>query len=140
MHACLGARFLDAIRIALLIAKLQRIGRDIRRRHRFELPAVEKRLQPRVGAHPHVVAGARNDELISLEVFVEDHLSGLRALYPKIAGHLPLLPQAADLWPNNAIDPVHFAYAFFASEKAVCLTRPHACGELFDEPQNRPYG
>jgi hypothetical protein len=54
-----------------------------------------------------VVVGARDHELIGLEVLVIDHLPGLRAFHPEILRHLLPAKDAADFGPDDAVDPVH---------------------------------
>src|SRR5262245_2353113 len=64
-------------------------------------------LQPLVCIHAHVVVGARNDELVGLQVLVEDHLPSIRTLDPKVLRHVPLgREQTTDL-RTDVVDPVH---------------------------------
>ena len=106
-EAGLGARVLETVGVAALVAELERIDRD--RRHRDVEPglAVEDRLQPRHRAHAHVVVRARDDELVGLDVLVEHELAGLRTLDPEIFRRLAPVEEAANLRPDDVGDPVH---------------------------------
>ena len=95
-----------------------------------------------------MVVGAGDDELVGLEVLVIDHLPRLGALHPQIVRHVLLAKDAADLGPDDAIDPVHglqnsqmFKHAqnqfkpkarpprpFARSAAASRSTRPSTCG------------
>ena len=106
----LGVRLgiLEALGVTAAVAELERVVRNRPHRHALVLAAVEEVLQAHIGRHAHVIVGARDDELVGLEVLVEDHLPGLRALHPKIVGDLALRRQeAADLRPDDVIDPIH---------------------------------
>ena len=58
-----------------------------------------------------MIAGARDDELIGLEIAVEDHLPGFRAFDPHVLRRLALgAENAADLGADEILDPVHLIY------------------------------
>ena len=107
VHAGLGARVLEAVGVAPLVAEFQRIDRHLGDGDVEPGLAVEHRLQPRRRAHAHVVFGAGNDELVRLDVLVEDELPGLGALDPEILRHLAASEEVADLRPDDVGDPVH---------------------------------
>ena len=87
----LALRLLQAVGVALLVAELQRIDRDLRqRRRRTRCRRRRSNFSRCLGADPHVVARAGDDELVRLEVLVEDHLPGIRALDPQIVRRLAL--------------------------------------------------
>src|SRR5690606_446263 len=69
--------------------------------------AVEHRLQPRRGAHTHMVVRARNDELVRLYVLEKHELPGFRTLDPEILGRLAPIQERPDFRPDNVGDPVH---------------------------------
>ena len=96
------------IGVAAPVAELERVQGDGRHRDLLVLAGIEEVAQARIGAHAHVVVGARHHELVGLEVLVEDHLAGLGAFHPQIVRHLALRRQeAADLRTDNVVDPIH---------------------------------
>ena len=104
----LGLGILEAIGIAPAVAELQRILRHGRHGHALEHAAVEEDA-PGAAARPsHVVVGAGHHELVGLEVLVEDHLPGLRALDPEVLRNFALRRQeVANLGADDVVDPVH---------------------------------
>src|SRR6185312_15149206 len=106
VEAGLGARVLQAVDVAALVAEAQRIDRHVRQQQVLELAMVEDALEPRRGADAHVIAGGRNDELVRLDVLVEDELAGLRALDPEVLRRLAA-QEAADLRTDDVRYPVH---------------------------------
>ena len=108
-EAGLGARVLQAIGVAALVAELQRIDRAGRHRDVEPGLAVEDRLQPRHRAHAHVVVRARDDELVRLDVLEEHELAGLRTFDPEILRQLAPVEEVANLRPDDVGDPVHGA-------------------------------
>ena len=77
-RARLRAIFLQANRVALDVAKLQRIRRRFGGGEFLVLAVVEERGEAGLGADRHVIAGARDNHEIGFEILVEDHspLSG----------------------------------------------------------------
>ena len=106
LQSGLGARVLQAVGIAALVAELERIERHFRHGDVFELAAIEHGLQPHRRADAHVIVGTRNDELVGLDVLVEDELAGLRTFDPEIFRRLAA-QEAANLRPDDVGDPVH---------------------------------
>ncbi len=106
VQAGLGARILQAVGIAALVAELERIDRHFRHADVDPGLAVEHRLQARRRADAHVIVGARNDELVGLDVLVEDELAGLRTFDPEIFRRLAA-QEAANFRPDDVGDPVH---------------------------------
>ena len=86
----LGARLLETVGIAPLVAKTERILSDLRERDLLEFAAIEHDIEPDVRRHAHMMAGIGDDELIGLEIAVENHLAGLGALDPHIVRQLAL--------------------------------------------------
>src|SRR6185437_252885 len=82
-------------------------GRHVRHRDVEPGLVVEHRLEPRLGAHAHVIVRARNDELVGLDVLVEHELPGLRTFDPEILRHFAPGEHAADFWAQRIGDPVH---------------------------------
>ena len=105
--AGLGARVLEAVGVAALVAELERIERHLRDRDIEPGLVVEHRLEARRRAHAHVVVGAGDDELVGLDVLVEHELAGLRALDPEIFRRLAAREEVADFRPDDVGDPVH---------------------------------
>ena len=106
VHPGAGARILDAVGIALLVAEFQRIGRHLGKRDVVPGLVVEDRFQPRGGAHAQVIIRAGDHHLVRLDVLVEHQLPGIRALDPEVLRRLP--PQhVADLRPNDVGEPIH---------------------------------
>src|SRR6185312_4234671 len=101
-----GAGVLEAVGVAALIAKLERIERHLRQDDIFKLTAVEHGLQPLRGADAHVIVRAWNDELVGLNVLVKNELPGLRTFDPEIFRRLAA-QEAADFRPDDVGDPVH---------------------------------
>ena len=101
-----GARVLDAVGIALLVAEFQGIGSHLRQRDVVPGLVVEDRFQPRHRAHAHVVVRAGDHELVGLDVLVEHELPGIRALDPQILRRLAA-QDVADLRPNDVGEPIH---------------------------------
>ena len=106
LEAGLGARVLEAVDIAALVAEPQRIDRHVRQQQVFVLAVVEDRLQPRRRADAHVIVRRRDDELVGLDVLVEDELAGLRTFDPEVLRRLAT-QEAADFRPDDVGDPVH---------------------------------
>ena len=75
-----------------------------------QVAAVEHQLQPRRRADAHVIVGARNDELVGLDVLVEDELAGLRTFDPEIFRRLAA-QEAANLRADDVGDPIAAAGA-----------------------------
>ena len=102
-----GARILEAVDVAALVAEFERI--DGHRRHADIDPglAVEHRLEARLRPHAHVVVRSRDDELVRLHVLVKDELARLRTLDPEIFRHIAAGQEVADLRPHDVGDPVH---------------------------------
>src|SRR5262249_40542935 len=100
------ARVLEAFGVATLVAELERIDRHLRDFDVFVMAVIEQVREARGRAHAHVIIGARDDELVCLQIFVEDELSGLRAFHPQILRHLAL-EETAYLRPDDVGDPVH---------------------------------
>ena len=106
-EAGLGARVLETVGVAALVAEFQRVDRAGRH---FDVEpgfAVEHRFHPRHRAHAHVVVRARNDELVRFDVLEEYELASLRTLDPEILRRLAPVEEAANLWPDDVGDPVH---------------------------------
>src|SRR5262249_50675489 len=102
----LRAGIAQAVEIASFIAELQWIDRHLRHRDRLELAFVKRRIEPRPGAHAHVIVGIGDHKLIGFEVLVEHQLSGLGTFDPQVLRHLTA-QEAADLGPAHMRDPVH---------------------------------
>jgi hypothetical protein len=102
-----GARILEAIGIAALVAKFQRIDGDFGNRHVLEFAVVEEKLEARGRADAHVVIGAGNDELVGLNVLVKDELAGLRTFDPEIFRRFAPVEERPDFRPHDIGNPVH---------------------------------
>src|SRR4029078_8370540 len=116
--------------ILATVTKLKRVLLHGRYCDLFLLNAVEKMLQSLFGLHPHVMVGARHNELIGLEVFVKDHLPSLGAFHPKIVRDVTLRrrQQPADLRADNVVDPVHSCWLLVGRRK-LCLP-PRRAGTM----------
>ena len=99
---------LEAVGVALAVAELERILRHLGDGNLGILAAVEQERQPLLRVDAHVIVGARDDELVGLEILVEDHLPRLGALHPEVLRQLALGgEQVADLGTDDVVDPVH---------------------------------
>ena len=106
VHAGLGAGILQPVRVAPLVAELERVDRHVGHADIEPDLAVEHGLQARGRAHAHVIVRRGDDELVRLDVLVEHKLPGLRALDPHVLRRLAL-EQRANLRPDHAGKPVH---------------------------------
>src|ERR1700731_107495 len=122
----LGARVLEALGVAPLIAELERIYRHLGDFDLLVPATVEQGREARGRAHTHVIIGARDDELIRFQIFVEDELAGLRALHPQILRHLAL-EEAAYLRPDDVRDPIH--RDALARARSILAPRPPAASD-----------
>ena len=111
VEAGLAARIFQPIDIAALVAEAQRIDRHLGHGDVEPGLVVEHRLEPRRGAHAHVIVGTGDDELVGLDVLVEHQLAGFRALDPQIARRLAA-QDAADLRPHDVGNPIHRVLTF----------------------------
>ena len=100
-EAGLGAGILEAVGITALVAEFQRVGGDSAHRDVLPFAVVEDRLQARIRAHAHMIVGARDDEVIGLDILEEHELAGLRTLDPEIFRRLAPVEEAADLRPDD---------------------------------------
>ena len=103
----LGARILETVDVAALVAELERIGGDLGNGDVFPFLLVEDRLHARHRAHAHVVVRAGDDERIGLDVLEEHELPALRALDPKVLRRFAATEEVANLRPDDVGDPVH---------------------------------
>ena len=106
-EAGLGPRVAQAVGVAALVAEFQRVERHLGEGDRLPRAAVEEMGEALGRGHPHVEAGARDDELVRLEVAMEDHLAGLGTFDPQVLRHLPLGEEVADLGTDDVADPAH---------------------------------
>ena len=106
LEAGLAARILETVEVTAFVAEFQRIGRHLRHGDIEPRLVVEYRFEARRGAHPHVIVGPGDDELVRFDIFVEHELAGLRTLDPEILRHLAA-QDAADFRPHDVGDPVH---------------------------------
>jgi hypothetical protein len=104
--AGLGAGVLQPVDIALLVAELQRVDRDLGQGDLGPLAVVEGHAQPVGRGDAHMVVGAGDDEAVGLDVLVEDHLPGIGALDPEVLGALAL-EQGLDARADDVGNPVH---------------------------------
>ena len=69
---------------------------------------IEQAFETRRPIHLHMVLRTGYHELVGFQVFVKDHLAGLRTGHPKLFRNIALRRQeAANLRANNVVDPVH---------------------------------
>ena len=102
--------FLEPVGIAPLVAEFERIEGCCRKLDRRIGALIEHRSEPDIWRHAHVIAGARDDELIGFEIAIEHHLSGFGAFDPHVLRRLALdAENVADLGANEILDPVHGA-------------------------------
>ncbi len=78
----LAAGVFQPVGVAALVAEPKRIGGNFGQRQDFELSIVKERFEPRIRRHAHVVTGARDDELVRLQILVIDHLPRFGAFDP----------------------------------------------------------
>src|SRR5262245_45906455 len=106
-------------------------------------------LKPLRRRHAVVVVRAREDELIGFQVLVENHLPGLGALLPHVVRHVALRgEEAADLRPNDVVDPVHALLAPRRQLRMRCLgvsaptisRRFYGCVHALKQPSRPPTG
>ena len=104
-----GLGGLQPLGVPAPVAELERVLRHLRHRHLDVFAVVEEVLEPLLRGHAHVVVGARDDELVGLQVLVVDHLPGVGAFDPHVLRHLALgrRQQAADFRADEVADPVH---------------------------------
>ena len=81
---------LQAVGVALAVAELERVDRDLRQFDGCVFAVVEQQFQSFLRADAHVVAAVAADELVLLQLAVEQHLLALRAFVPEMVGHVLL--------------------------------------------------
>ena len=104
--ARIGAVLLQAIRVPLYVAELERVGQRLRSGDFFVSRVVEQRGEAGLGSERHVVAGARNHHEIGFQILVEDELAALRAFDPEIVRSLAA-QERPDFRRHDIGDPVH---------------------------------
>ena len=138
----LGAGIAEAIGVAALVAEFERIERHVGEIDGLPRAVVEEMGEALPAGHPHVEAGAGNDEVVRLEIAMEDHLAGLGALDPKVLRHFPLGEKVADLRTDDVADPAHFSSSYSAASARAART-PSASSPTrrrhgVDGPRGRP--
>ena len=125
--AGLFALLLQAVAVALLVSKAQRVGRRLRQFDAHERSFVEQHRQAAQRRQPHVVAAMRAHPRVRLEVAVENHLGAGRALVPEVLGHLRLAHEGADLRPDEIGQPVHGALSVRLARRRQAARRAPRC-------------
>jgi hypothetical protein len=103
--AVVGPRGLEAVGIALLVAELQRILGNFRRRKLAAATLVEQLREANLRPDAVVMIALGADVKIVLELLGEDHLPAALALVPEIFGRLALGDEGQDV--ADAVEPAH---------------------------------
>ena len=99
--------FLQTIRIALAVAELQRIVRNVRQLGPRVHTLVEDDRQPRISGNPQMIITVLADMQILVQVAMEDHLIAAWAFVPQIFRHIVLVDQRPKLGAHEVRQPVH---------------------------------
>ncbi len=110
------ARFLDPVRIAFLIAEMQRVDHRFGHCDLYKNAVIENRPQPVPRADCHVVIAVCADIEVVRQFTVKQHCAAIIAFGPKIVGHFTSRKQRVDRGADVVGDPVHVrAFDGFAS-------------------------
>ena len=130
--AGIGAVLLQAIRVPLDVAELERVGQRLRRGDFLVSRVVEQRGEAGLGADRHVVAGAGNHHEVGFQILVEDELTALGAFDPEIVRALPA-QERPDFRRHDVGDPVH-GIAFLYRVGEALLPVLQACARSSTRP------
>src|SRR3546814_5775519 len=89
--AGLALRVPEALRIAFLVAELQRVGRRLGKFDSGMAAPIEQHRQALLGRNPEMVPAMRADMQVRLEIAMKDHLAAVRAFVPEVVRHVLFL-------------------------------------------------